>query len=92
MKKSLREKQKSVRETKKVPVKVKKFQKSVRESKNVCVKNVEKVCVKAIFCAWKNSKKGQKNVSRTLFFFTYKKKHCVLVPKGVLIKELYRGV
>ena len=43
-------KQKSVRETKKVPVKVRKFQKSVRESKNVCVKNVEKVCVKAIFC------------------------------------------
>ena len=40
------------------------------------VKSCKIVCVKAIFCTWKNSKKGQKYVSRTLLIFTWKKKNC----------------
>ena len=37
------------------------------------VKSCKILCVKAIFCTWKNSIKGQKYVSRTLLIFTGKK-------------------
>ena len=40
------------------------------------VKSCKILCVKAIFCTWKNSIKGQKYVSRTLLIFTGKKKRC----------------
>ena len=48
--------------------------KSAHEKFRPYVKTCKKVCVKAIFCAWKNSKKGKKKVSRTLLVFTQEKK------------------
>ena len=43
------------------------------------VKSCKIVCVKAIFCTWKNSKKGQKYVSRTIFIFTEKKNTLLVI-------------
>ena len=73
-KKPFRENSRFLAREKNPPMREKTFE-SARENARLSVKFFKNLCVKNRFFPWKKSKNRQKSVSRTLFFFTHKKKN-----------------